>query len=107
MPEREQKYDIVREDDDLPRFRLLHQPLRHRVAPLKIQRGHRIVEHDAGGIVGCAEFSEERGDGKTPLFAFTNYFWQLDTGRARENQFVIKNAIRTAKLFQFDLDMTE
>ena len=35
------------EHNDLPCLRLLNEPARHTIAPLEIERGDRIVEHDA------------------------------------------------------------
>ena len=67
--EKEQEDDIVREDHALPILRLPDQSPSETQSPLVVQRGLRIVEHDARGIVGCAELGEVRGNREAPLLS--------------------------------------
>ena len=45
--ENEQEHDIVREDDNLPRLRLLDQPARYTLSPPVVKGGHGIIKHNA------------------------------------------------------------
>ena len=86
------------EDDDLTCLRLQDQSSRHAVAPLEVQGGYRIVEHDARRVISRTEFGKERGNGKAALLAFTHHFGQIYTRRTSKNQLVVKDAIGSAKL---------
>src|SRR5687768_4203620 len=44
---KQQKHDIVRENDRLPRLGFLNQPPRNSLTPLIVERRHRIIEDDA------------------------------------------------------------
>ena len=52
--EKQQKYNIVCEDDDLSLLRLLDQSARHSFPPPVVEGGHGVIEHNARWIVGGA-----------------------------------------------------
>src|SRR3990167_295702 len=97
----------MREDDDLPRLGFLNQTPRYTQTPLVIERGHRIVEHDAGKIVGSAEFCKERRDGEAALLALADDVRQVNAGRTRKNELVVEDALRATEFLQLDLDVAE
>ena len=99
--------DIVREDDDLPGLCFLHQAPGYTLTPLIIKRGYRIIEHNAGPIVGGAEFSKKCRDAKTTLFSLADDFRQVHAWRADKNKLVVEDAIGSAKLLQLDFDVVE
>jgi hypothetical protein len=105
--EQQEEDNVVREDNDLPGLGFLHQPPRHTLAPFVIERGYRIVEHDAGGIIGGAEFRKERRYRQAALLAFAHDPRQFGTGRAGQDEFVIENAVCSAGFLEFDLDVAE
>ena len=105
--QRQQKDDIVREYDDLPVLRFLHQALRDVVAPFKVERGNRVVKHDGRRIISGTQFGKERRNRDTALFALAYDFWNFDAGISRKDELVIEDTFRAAYLFQIDLNMIE
>ena len=105
--EQQEEDNVVRKNNDLPGLSFLHQPPCDTVAPFVIEGRHRIIKHDAGGIIGGAEFRKECRYGQAALLAFAHYLRQFNTGRARKDEFVIENAFRSAGFPKFDFNVAE
>ncbi len=105
--EEEEENNVVCENNDLPGLGFLHQPPCNTVAPSVVEGRDRIVKHDAGGIIGSAEFRKECRYGETALLAFAHHPRQFNTGRTGKDEFVIENTLGSAGFLKFDLDVAE